>query len=271
MTDRDAFTSRFPSVAGRRLHVRSRAGAQITGTPWVLLHGLAVSHRYLMPTAEALDGPVHVPDLPGFGRSPGPSGALGPEKHAAVIAAWMDAEGLRGARVLGGSFGCQVAVELAIDRPDLVSALVLQGPMADPAAATMIGQAWRLLRDVRHEDPRQFPAVAAGTIAAGPVRIAGTLRRSVRYRIESRLPLLTVPVLVVRGEHDPIAPPAWTATVARLASGRVTEIPGAAHNAVTTAGPQIAAAATSFVADLVTPAEIGPAVATPPQTPGDQR
>ncbi|WP_157239069.1 alpha/beta fold hydrolase [Catenuloplanes japonicus] len=225
----------------------------------MLLHGLAVSHRYLMPTAEALGGGVHVPDLPGFGRSRGPRRAFGAGEHAEVIAAWMDAEGLRGARVLGGSFGCQVGVELAIRRPDLVSALVLLGPMADPAAATMIGQAWRLVRDFRHEDLRQLPIVLSGSLAAGPVRIAGTLRRSVRYRIERRLPLITVPVLVLRGENDTIAPEPWASLVARLTSARMVTIPGAAHNAVTTAGPLVAAAATSFVEELAPSADVDPA------------
>ena len=47
------FTSRYRSVAGLRLHVRTRAGTDSPGPAWVLLHGLAVSHRYLMPTAAA--------------------------------------------------------------------------------------------------------------------------------------------------------------------------------------------------------------------------
>ena len=42
--------------------------------PIVLVHGLAVSHRYLMPTAALLARrhPVGVPDLPGFGLSGDP-------------------------------------------------------------------------------------------------------------------------------------------------------------------------------------------------------
>jgi pimeloyl-ACP methyl ester carboxylesterase len=240
------FTSEYRSVAGRRLHVRARDEA---GPPWVLLHGLAVSHRYLMPTAEALHGPVYAPDLPGFGRSIGPRRSLGPVEHAAVIAEWMDTAGLRGARLIGGSFGCQVAVELAISRPDLVALLVLVGPTVDPAAPSVTRHVLRLVWDFRREDPRQLPVVGAGAFAAGTRRIFGTLRTAVQHRMAQRLPLLTQPVLVLRGEHDPIAPEGWTTLAAQLTGGRAVTIPGAAHNVVTTAGAQVAALATSFAQD----------------------
>src|SRR4051812_47957143 len=141
------FVSRWTPVGGLRLHVRSRPAA--AGRPWVLLHGLAVSHRYLMPTAAALTGgPGHVPDLPGFGLSGKPREGYDGERHCLAVAAWLDAQGVRGAGVLGNSFGCQVAVELAVRRPDLVAALVLVGPPVAPAAPPAAGQARRWLADL---------------------------------------------------------------------------------------------------------------------------
>lgn len=238
------FISRYVTVAGRRMHVTSRTAP---GVPWVLLHGLAVSHRYLMPTARALPGSVHAPDLPGFGRSAAPRRVLGPREHAAVIAAWMDVEGMRDARLLGGSYGCQVAAELAIARPDLVSLLVLAGPTADPAAGS-VRHVLRLLRDLPTEDPRQLPVVAAGALAAGPRRILGTLRAAVRHRMEDRLPLVTAPILLLRGRRDPIAPDGWTSRLATVAGCRAITLAGA-HNVVTTAGPRVAAAATAFASE----------------------
>ncbi|AGZ42355.1 alpha/beta fold hydrolase [Actinoplanes friuliensis] len=241
------FVSRRVEVAGLRLHVRSRAAA--TGRPWVLLHGLAVSHRYLMPTAAALEGgPVHVPDLVGFGLSVKPRPVLDVVGHSRVIAAWLDAEGIGPASVLANSFGCQVAVELAIRRPDLVAALVLVGPTVDPDAPTSAGQAGRWLLDLTREDPRQAALIAADVRDAGIRRVLTTLRLSVRHRIEQRLPLVTQPVLVLRGEHDPIVPPRWARDAGLLAPrGATGEIPGAAHNAVTTAGTEVAARALAFV------------------------
>jgi pimeloyl-ACP methyl ester carboxylesterase len=247
------FVSRWTAVGGLRLHVRSRTAD--TGRPWVLLHGLAVSHRYLMPTAAALTGgPVHVPDLPGFGLSGKPREVYDVEHHCAAVAAWMDTEGLTGARVLGNSFGCQVAVELAVRRPDLVRALVLVGPTVDPAAPTATGQARRWLVDLAGEDPHQARISAADVRDAGVRRILTTLRLSVRHRIDRRLPLVQAPVLLLRGEHDPIAPPAWIEQAARLTPEAVTGVvPGAAHNAITTAGSVVARLATEFGARRETP------------------
>jgi pimeloyl-ACP methyl ester carboxylesterase len=249
----DGFVSRWVPVGGLRLHVRSRAAGG--GPSWVLLHGLAVSHRYLMPTAAALSGgPVHVPDLPGFGLSGKPRRVLDVEQHCAALAAWMDADGVAGARVLGNSFGCQVAVELAVRRPDLVSALVLVGPTVDPAAPTATAQALRWVADLAWEDPRQARIIAADVRNAGVRRILTTLRLSVRHRIDHRLPLVQAPVLFLRGEHDPIAPPRWVRQAAGLTARAATGlVPAAAHNAITTAGAVVARQAVAFAARAATP------------------
>jgi pimeloyl-ACP methyl ester carboxylesterase len=99
---------------------------------------LAVSHRYLMPLAAELAGhhPVHVVDLPGFGLSGDPGRVLGVAEHADHLAAWLEAGGLPPVAVLGNSFGCQVAVELAVRHPDRVAGLVLVGPTMDSSART---------------------------------------------------------------------------------------------------------------------------------------
>jgi pimeloyl-ACP methyl ester carboxylesterase len=66
----DGFTSHWYRRGRLRLHLRQRhSGSEVPAV--VLLHGLAVSHRYLMPTARALHRrrAFYVPDLPGFGLS----------------------------------------------------------------------------------------------------------------------------------------------------------------------------------------------------------
>jgi pimeloyl-ACP methyl ester carboxylesterase len=242
------FTSRNFAIAGLRLHVRERGGDG-PDRPWVLLHGLAVSHRYLMPTAQALPGRVFVPDLPGFGLSQRPRTVYDTGEHAEIVIAWMDAHGLSAAYLLGNSFGAQVAVEVAVRRPDLAAALVLVGPTVDPAAPTAAGQVWRWARDLTREDPRQVRIIARDIRDAGVRRIVRTLRHSVRHRMSQRLALVGAPILVLRGEHDPIASPDWMRQAAGLArDGQTGTVPGAAHNAVTTAGRLVAAQATAFVA-----------------------
>ncbi len=244
----DGFVSRWQHAAGVRVHVRQR----ITGDaemPCVLLHGLAVSHRYLMPTAGRLRGrSVYVPDLPGFGLSDKPRAVLDVRGHATAVAALMDALGVASAAILGNSFGAQVAVELAVRRPDLVAALILVGPTTDPAAATMTGQLRRLLRDLAHEDWRQAPILAADLRNAGPRRVIGTLRHAVGHRVDAQLPTIRVPSLWVRGSRDPIAPERWVDHAAAITPrGDSLTIDTAAHNVVATAGPQLATAVDAFL------------------------
>jgi len=246
---RDGFTSHRVPVRGLALHVR-RATA-VDATPVVLLHGLAVSHRYLMPTARALAArhPVHVPDLPGFGLSAKPPSVFGPDAHARHVAALLESTVDRPVCVVGHSFGAEVAARLAALRPDLVCALVLAGPTSDPRARTYRGQVGRWLVDLVTEDPRQAAILARDVLDAGPRRIFGSLRSSVHNRIEADLAATAQPVLLLRGSRDTVAPAGWLRRVAACCGGPTTlvELPGAGHNALTTAGPEAARVIADFV------------------------
>ena len=230
-------------------------------TSCVLLHGLAVSHRYLIPTARLLGSrSVYVPDLAGFGLSGKPAAALDIGAHAATIIALLGRISDAPAALLGNSFGCQVAVEVARRRPDLVSALVLAGPTTDPAAATVRGQLIRLMRDLPHEDPRQLPILAADIRDAGPRRILKTLRYAVGDSIAAKLPALRLPTLFLRGSLDRIAPQEWVDHVTHLVPGAQSiTVDGAAHNVATTAAPETAHAIRTFL-DAIKPRDpcLGP-------------
>lgn len=63
-------------------------------------------------------------DLRGFGRSPLTPGAF---SHAGDLATLLDGLGVERAALVAASFGGQVALELAVARPDLVGLLVLAG------------------------------------------------------------------------------------------------------------------------------------------------
>ena len=199
----------------------------------VLVHGLAVSHRYLMPLAAKLaqQHPVHVVDLPGFGFSGDPGRVLDVNEHADHLAAWLRATGLGPVVVIGNSFGCQVAVELAVGHPAKVAGLVLVGPTIDPSARTAARQVLRWLRDTAREDPLQLAILARDLRDAGPHRVVGTLAHALGDPIEDKLPLVTVPALVTRGSREPIVPLAWAQSAARrLPFGELAVVPGP-HNA----------------------------------------
>jgi pimeloyl-ACP methyl ester carboxylesterase len=227
------FQSRWRTVRGVTTHDRCSLGSPDGTLPLVLLHGLAVSHRYMMPLAARLAGhyPVHVFDLPGFGLSSEPGRVLDVAEHADHLVAWLETAGLPPVVVVGNSFGCQVAVELAVRHPDWVRGLVLVGPTMDPAARTAARQILRWLRDTAREDPLQLPILLRDVRDAGPHRVAVTLAHALRDPIERKLPLVGVPALVTRGSREPIVPMAWAQAATRLLLlGELAVVPGP-HNA----------------------------------------
>ncbi|GAA2723410.1 alpha/beta fold hydrolase [Cellulomonas aerilata] len=221
------------SAAGHGLVVQE--GGDPSAPAFVLVHGIGMSHRYLRPLAEHLERANHVlvPDLPGFGSSPRPAEVLGIAEHAAVVAALVTDRGLDKPVLIGQSMGCQVVVEVLAANPGLASAAVLIGPVVDPEARSATRQALRLLRDGRHEPARVNAIVSADYLRTGPRRYGATVPHMLGYRIEDRIRDVGEPVLVVRGEHDPIAPARWVRDLAQAAPrGTSAEVPGGGHNAM---------------------------------------
>lgn len=242
------FRSTGTTVRGMRVHVRS--GGATTGVPVVLVHGLAVSHRYLMPTAALLGRthPVAAPDLPGFGLSPSPGRVLDTRSLADVLGDWLRTSGRAPAVLLGNSYGCQVIVDLVARDPSVATALVLSGPTVDPSARSATRQVLRWLADTVREDPCQGPILLRDVRDAGLRRVLGTLRHAVDDRIEDKLPAVGVPALVTRGGIEPIVPAAWASRAAGLLpSGRFAEIPRSPHNSVYVAAESLACAVEEFL------------------------
>jgi pimeloyl-ACP methyl ester carboxylesterase len=199
----------------------------------LLVHGIGVSSRYFGPLERDLSRQVRVvaPDLPGFGRSRMPDEPpLTVSEHADVLAALVEELGLDRPVVVGHSMGAQFVTELAIRRPDLVGALVLVGPVVDPAAPSVPRQGARLAVDFAREPPRAALLQVREWLRTGVRWYLATARHMADYRLQERLPLVTVPVVVVRGARDPVAPSAFVhALAAAAADGSVEEIAGGAH------------------------------------------
>jgi 2-hydroxy-6-oxonona-2,4-dienedioate hydrolase len=224
------------SSGGRSIFARvSAPPAPGHSPPVVLAHGLVVSSRYLAPTAELLGRSfsVFAPDLPGFGRSEKPRRPLSLTALADALGDWIESMGLGRVSLLGNSMGCQVVVELAVRRPELVSRLVLQGPTVDPAARSTRHQMKRWLENMPYEKPGLGPIMASDYARAGLRRALRTFGELLRDPIEEKLPHVRAPVMVVCGSEDPISPEAWGARVAQLVpDGRLRVIPGGGHTLV---------------------------------------
>ncbi|WP_199424947.1 alpha/beta fold hydrolase [Actinotalea solisilvae] len=204
-----------------------------SAAPVVLVHGIGVSGRYFGPLAHelALEGPVLVPDLPGFGASPRPDAPLDIADHARVVVDLVRREGWAEPPVLvGHSMGAQVVTEAAAQAPGLAAGVVLIGPVAEPGKRSAVRQAWRLLRDGRHESARANWVVMTDYVRTGPRWYAATLPHMLDYPLEERIADVHEPVLLLRGEHDPIAPPEYLERLAaRARDPRVDQVPGEGH------------------------------------------
>ena len=121
-------------------HVVLRAGGHSLSTfvvgegpTVILLHGLAGTKLSYLPLVPALARRYRVvlPDLPGHGESTKPRGSYTPAYFARVIQSLLDELDAPRAALVGNSMGGRIAMEVAAEAPERVSAMAL----LDPAAA----------------------------------------------------------------------------------------------------------------------------------------
>ncbi|MEU7000923.1 alpha/beta hydrolase [Nonomuraea sp. NPDC046570] len=191
-----------------------------TGDPLVLLHsGVADSRMWEPVTGElAKRFQVVAPDYRGFGRTP--FQADEPYSDAGDVADLLAALGLRQARLVASSYGCEIALRLACAHPGLVTRLVLLNPGSDlpptpdlkafgaeedrlieaglvDEAADLNVRTWlgpeadeRAARELREMQRHAFTV----QLAADP--------EPERFKPEVRLDQVHSPALVVSGAHD---------------------------------------------------------------------
>lgn len=106
------------------------------GVPLVLLHGLSDSWHSWEPMLPCLPLTVRANaiSLRGHGDSDKPAIGYAPADIAADIAAFMDALAIESAVVVGHSMGSVIAQRFAIDYPERVAGLVLEGAIGALAA-----------------------------------------------------------------------------------------------------------------------------------------
>jgi 2-hydroxy-6-oxonona-2,4-dienedioate hydrolase len=240
-------------VKGLRMHARVLDGKAPPEAPAiVLVHGLTVSSRYMMPVAQWLAPHYrgYAPDLPGFGRSANPDHTLNVTELADALAGWINAVGLTKPVLLGNSFGCQVIVEFALRHPQMLERAVLQGPSIDAKRRTPLQQVVRWLVSSLREPPSMSLIIVRDFIDGGLRRTLRTLWYALTDPIEKKLPDMQAPTLVVRGSKDEIAPQDWVEQVANLLPrGRLEVIQGATHTLNYAAPQELARVVRAFVED----------------------
>lgn len=199
----------------------------------VLLHGIGMSHLTWAKVQPLLADRARVIslDLPGFGATRRPGRRFDLTDFSDAVDAACQRLGVGNRLLVGHSMGTQVAVELAARSPAPVTGLVLVGPVTDPARRTVRSQAARLALDTMREPPWVNGRVLTDYVKGGVGWYLSTLGPMLDYPIEERIRDITCPVLVMRGELDPVAPSAWCHRLAGNAPGwsRVVTVPGKSH------------------------------------------
>lgn len=178
----------------------------------VLVHGIGMSSRYLARLHDALlpHADVYSLDLPGFGGMPKPGREVDIETMAAALAEVIASLDAGPVVLVGHSMGTQWVVELGLQRPDLVTRIVAIGAVTDAAHRTATAQMRALAVDTLLEPPGTNWIVTTDYIRCGVPWYLAQLRPMLRYPMERRVAGLTVPLLVMRGERDPIASTDWS-------------------------------------------------------------
>lgn len=206
--------------AGVRLHYLTRG----SGRHVLLVHGLGSSGgdwAFQVPALEA-HRRVILPDLRGSGLSDAPPGPYSIATLAADLWALADSLGVEELDVVGFSLGGAVALEMALQRPDRVTRLVLVNSLASYRIdhwrkwVEARFHAWTvrvsgLQRTAALVARRVFPGDWQAAMRERAVRVIGAARRRPylatvaaleRWCARDRLDRLRSRVLVIAAEHD---------------------------------------------------------------------
>ncbi|HYT37869.1 MAG TPA: alpha/beta fold hydrolase [Acidimicrobiia bacterium] len=194
------------------------------------------------------------PDLPGFGGSdvPADRSAYSIDGYADLVSALVDRLGLGRVVLVGLSMGGYIALAVARRHPEILAALVLADTRADPD--TPEGRQARSDQQARLDEGADVTPLVDGLLTrvlaeASPrhaevaARLGDMMRSTARdgwagalEAMKQRsdqtdlLPRISVPVLVVVGESDVLAPPDVAQAMAKAIPGaRLEVVPDAGH------------------------------------------
>jgi 3-oxoadipate enol-lactonase len=240
--------------AGRyRLHYEDVG----SGRPIVLIHGFT---NYGLSWTPQLAGLVHagyrviLPDLRGHGASTPATALCTVPDLAGDLIELLDHLNLSSAALCGLSLGGMIGLQLAIDHPDGVAALVVANTrpsFSDPEAIALV-DGWTSLF-LQPDGPRKrlhatwpmlanepFRESAAGraafeawtgvTAAVAGSSLAFVARGMNQFDLRKRLGQIRAPVLVISGERDRLFSVEHGREIAQgIAGASFATIPGAGH------------------------------------------
>lgn len=204
------------------------------GFPLVLLHGGFSDASQFGPNIPALAAQFRVltPERRGHGHTPDVAGPITYDLMAADTAAFLDALGIGQAHLVGHSDGANVALLVALARPDLVGKMVLvsgnfryDGLVSGLDLSEIVTNAYLAdaYAQVSPDGRDHFPVVAAKIehmASTEPTLTTADLGR------------VTVPTLVMAGDDDAITLEHTIAMYRGINGSELAIIPGTSHGVI---------------------------------------
>jgi pimeloyl-ACP methyl ester carboxylesterase len=258
------FENHTVKVDGYRVHYLAMGPAG--GSPVVLVHGLggrAEDWWNVAPVLSKAGFRVYMPDLLGFGRSQQPADfSYSVRDQAAVVVHFMDVLGIKQADVAGWSMGGWIAQLIASDDPQRVSRLILIDsvglnikPSWDtnlfvPTSPHELDELDALLMP----NPPSIPPFVARDYLRLFRRNGWVIKRALATMLtghdvtDNLLPQLKMPVLIIWGSLDQIAPVEQAQTMHHLIpQSEIQVIPGCGHMVPLQCSAEMDPTALSFI------------------------
>ncbi|MFQ5859947.1 MAG: alpha/beta fold hydrolase [Dehalococcoidia bacterium] len=243
----------MPTVTVGRLRLYyERAG---TGEPVMFISGLGADHNLWYPIVERLKGRYEciIFDNRGIGQSSKPRIGYTMDDLTRDTLGLLDKLSLSKVHVVGMSMGGMVALNMALERPAVVSSMVLSGSMAAPDPRLMLVLNSRKVMQRRMKRSEYFRALAPWMFGPDTLGRPGFLESFVRERSENPYPQrlqafgqlvdgigafdvraslgrIRVPTLVLVGEQDILTPPHLSRALAQgIPGAELVVLPGLSH------------------------------------------
>jgi pimeloyl-ACP methyl ester carboxylesterase len=240
---------------GLTIHYLDYYGANPAGV--LLLHGLgATCDSWQLQTPALVDAGYRViaPDMRGFGKSTYPGGSNNPEIIAHDMAELVRRLDLKKVHLVGISLGGTVALEFAINNPDLVETLVIANSFARLRPKKISLWIYYLVRlllvhligietQAEYVANRMFNddilrrTFKEQVCQSDPKGYRSTMRSLAFFDVTHEAVRIQKPTLVITGDQDTVVPLENQAELSELIPGSEHSfIPGAGH-AVTVEKP----------------------------------
>ncbi|MFX1475670.1 MAG: alpha/beta fold hydrolase, partial [Promethearchaeota archaeon] len=229
----------FVEIRGTQVYYQEQGN----GLPLIFIHGSMSSHlvwSYQRPLSEEYR--TVMLDLPGHGRSDPPDAEISVKLYAEYIAEFIKKRDLIQGIPVGHSLGGAITLQLALDNPGLLTALVLVGTGAKLGVLPAILEAIRTNYEESVELTVGQLAFAAG---ADPVLVEQSKQECLRcspeiayadfvacnnFDVRDRLADIYLQTLIIVGKEDKLTPLKWSQYLReKIPKSKLLEVEQAGH------------------------------------------